>query len=966
MTNGKPQHKAHSVAGSITGSVTGSESSSVSSAASSVAGVLGDDTKSGHSPSRSVTEEEDGPTTQRPDPRPALGSREFSEDLVHEIRKVIRQEFLGAYAPNDLPRKPAGDGDGAGPMGSDGGGGGKVPDKNLSRSDMTVKPTHSESEDRCSRTPTPPPSYAVSMPLPPSSLGAVVTTTKPDQPRLGVRFSDSVTLVESPVSGPASPKKAPWAMHRRGSSMSTCSEPPTPEWGVMFDGNGFATARCEQVLRGLGRYLVEEFLPRGEAVIIPEKLGLLYSRFRIEREIYPFEDIFHGLPRREPSINSGTSSGSNGLATYHNRIGDFFTDLDCEYYLVPPPHTTSAATFPPPSSPLSSPSISSSPTALVSSPSSPMFPRSSSYTTFRPMANHPPIVSLHQQQQHQPPLRPRPRSCARPSVPALTLAGFAQFFTICILAHPDEEAMRLDKIARELALYVHVPVDITGGPAGTFAATATATSVPSSPVATHGAPPWPSPSPTSSTGFMGGGGLVTRGEKLPRQFSRNLLPVAPDAKSRKLLAAAVDDLLCDLNPASSSPLSEQNRRWSFAGAPPMNLNTNTSWGSRAPHLPPPPVPLPRSAAGGGGGPSSSSSNASLVGLGSGVGAGVMQITAPQPPRTRTRTSSSMSISSSRDSAITGVQQRQYAYSPAASRPLYSEHGHRRHASDVIILPASSSSLSSRQDTGTYTSSARPTTTMTLRARTRFELGESGSGDGEDSTGSDTATVGTGATTTNAPTQGNVNALVARPGRTADRRSSYYGQEHEREREKREDKDRDNGKEKEKEQGQRGGRERWWGLRREKEYNRDRERGVRASERDRDHDRDRDRERDRSRDRDREKDRDRDRERDTKRDRDRDRDREPVRRNRSFERRPPPGSRRSSDYHRISTAAGSTGSTAPPSPTTSRAGTLVVSQQQPDERGPTWSEVIRAQQQQQQQQKVKAVSFYDERERTYHP
>lgn len=62
-------------------------------------------------------------------------------------------------------------------------------------------------------------------------------------------------LARNPLSGPASApaKKAPWSMYRR---MSGTGGEPVSEWGVLFDANGFATARLGQVLRGLAHCLV--------------------------------------------------------------------------------------------------------------------------------------------------------------------------------------------------------------------------------------------------------------------------------------------------------------------------------------------------------------------------------------------------------------------------------------------------------------------------------------------------------------------------------------------------------------------------------------------------------------------------------------------------------------------------------------------------------------------------------------
>ena len=40
----------------------------------------------------------------------------------------------------------------------------------------------------------------------------------------------------------------------------------------------------------------DEFTPRGTVVVTPEKLGLLYSRFKIEGEVHPFEGEHSFIP----------------------------------------------------------------------------------------------------------------------------------------------------------------------------------------------------------------------------------------------------------------------------------------------------------------------------------------------------------------------------------------------------------------------------------------------------------------------------------------------------------------------------------------------------------------------------------------------------------------------------------------------------------------------------------------------
>ncbi|TGJ85375.1 hypothetical protein E0Z10_g3391 [Xylaria hypoxylon] len=901
---------------------------------------------------------------------------------MDEIRKVIRQEskVLGAYTPKNRSQKPASDNGGVSLMGTDTGNNSK--EKRPSHPATTAKSTQDESDDgscssmtvpgsgsdRTLETPTPTPSPSSTMSAPPLPLSLVTSAAaKPDPPRPGVRFSDNVTLVRSPVSGTVSApaKKAPWALYRR---MSSSSGETVPDWGVLFDGNGFSTARCGQVLRGLAKCLAEEFSPRGTVVVTPEKLGLLYSRFKIEGEVHPFEvahrrdtDIFHIFPRQESSSTSSAAaaavatSGNSRLATYHSRIGDFFADLDCEYYLVPPSTTETAFLTKSPSEL----SVSSA-TDSATSPSSPVFPRSSSYSSLHPIA-----TATASNANPYKPLRPRPRS-TRPCVPALTPVGFAQFFTICLLAHPEEEARRMNKIVSELALVADV------GPSSfTLASGSGAGNTPMSPLASSYFTQSPLSSPT-------GLGNTSRGEKLPRQFVRSLLPVKSDAKSRKLLAAAVEDLLYDLNlpassvsvsslslvsvpqmPASSASafhLPEQNRRWSFANVPTnstLNFNSNSGWSSTVPHLPPPPVPLPRSGTGNGSGSVIKSGGMEMVGMGKSGGGPSAPKPLPSPsaagPLTKTRTTPPPPISTgtgaetlnSDSSSMTLLGRglsRHSSYRP-------SHHEHRRYGpAEVVVQPYQPQ----QQKQG-------PSPAVALRSRdraTRFELGDAGEESDGDSASSDTVTT--------------VATVTPRPDR-ADRRSSYHGHEHDREREREREKERERERERTREKDR--DRDRWWGPRGDRDRDRDR---------DRDHDRERDREREKERDRDRDRDRERERERERDRDRDKGYDRRPA-----PTPTPAPAPRRFSDRRRSSaailSAVPSPTSTTPPNQRSGssgdrNSGALVVAQHH-DDRGPTWSEVIRAQQQQQQsqqprqaqqQQGPKAVSFYDERDRARTP
>ncbi|KAI1325863.1 hypothetical protein F5Y16DRAFT_251474 [Xylariaceae sp. FL0255] len=434
------------------------------------------------------------------DPRPPLTSRVMSDDFLDQIRAVIRQEVLGAYTQSDHPR----------PL--------TIDDRDIdTRSDasdmknITKTPLNTQTGLKAVRKDAFAEEEQSSRPVAEGGNKAADASQHRGGEASGERtpmpnstigyFPPPDKHTESPISS------REWAGSLEGVEQSYVNpedhddNTTTSEWGELFDYDGFATARCGEVFRGLGRYLMEEFAPHGDLVISLEKLGRFYSRFRIENEVYPFEEIFHPPSAQETALMSNIDS----IRTYYERISDFFEDLDCEYHLVQP-------NVP------SSPTMEMALLAIPPSPSSPTIPRSSSYTSFplspsvMGMGMSSTRLSSSQPSQH----RPRART-ARPRIPALTPTGFAHFYTICVLAHPDEEARRLEHITRELPLVADVSVSSTMSIVNAF---------------TH-----------NQEG--------TERPFLPRQFTRDLLPEIHDSKSCKLIARAVDDLLDDLRSLAS-------------------------------------------------------------------------------------------------------------------------------------------------------------------------------------------------------------------------------------------------------------------------------------------------------------------------------------------------------------------------------------------------------------------------------
>lgn len=88
-------------------------------------------------------------------------------------------------------------------------------------------------------------------------------------------------------------------------------------WGVLFERDGTPTKRMHQVVKGLAKYIVDEFLPRESIVVTPEKMATLYSHHRLDREIFPFCALFKSRPK---DLNEA--------------LANLYDDLGCQYFLV--------------------------------------------------------------------------------------------------------------------------------------------------------------------------------------------------------------------------------------------------------------------------------------------------------------------------------------------------------------------------------------------------------------------------------------------------------------------------------------------------------------------------------------------------------------------------------------------------------------------------------------------------------
>jgi hypothetical protein len=86
-------------------------------------------------------------------------------------------------------------------------------------------------------------------------------------------------------------------------------------WGKLFDDNGQATPRLEQLLRGIAVHLIEDYEPKNSLVITPPKMQEYYKETALTEELYPWQLIF----------DDRTSS-----------ISRMLRELEVEHHLVQP------------------------------------------------------------------------------------------------------------------------------------------------------------------------------------------------------------------------------------------------------------------------------------------------------------------------------------------------------------------------------------------------------------------------------------------------------------------------------------------------------------------------------------------------------------------------------------------------------------------------------------------------------
>ncbi|KAK2001845.1 hypothetical protein LX36DRAFT_652846 [Colletotrichum falcatum] len=156
--------------------------------------------------------------------------------------------------------------------------------------------------------------HAKTAPTVPMPADQSTTPSSPQPKSVHFQSGGPSVIHYQPCSGwgsePASPTNPAAAARAELSSVDKA-------WGMLFDPEGYSTQRLNSILRGLANIMIAEFGHPEALVVTPDKMLTLYTRYRVDPEKFPYEDIFE--VRSEDALK---------------RIEFLYQDLSCPYHLV--------------------------------------------------------------------------------------------------------------------------------------------------------------------------------------------------------------------------------------------------------------------------------------------------------------------------------------------------------------------------------------------------------------------------------------------------------------------------------------------------------------------------------------------------------------------------------------------------------------------------------------------------------
>ncbi|KAJ3950631.1 uncharacterized protein N0V96_001781 [Colletotrichum fioriniae] len=236
-------------------------------------------------------------------PRDSLGS--MPSDMLEELRKIIKEEVaqlgfppLSSQNPAFTPAYPS-----PPPSVIDAGGASKT----SSPRDRSPEFAHAKPSSA------PPPPHQQQPPPTTVPVSAPQSTPPISPQQRGVHFRKRASPVihcQPRVETDNEDEVSPTAPASPRVELSSVDK----AWGVLFDSEGYPTNRLNSVLRGLATFMVTEFGSPDTLVVTPEKMLMLYTKYKVEPERFQYEGL--------------------GPKDALERIEFLYQDLDCQYHLV--------------------------------------------------------------------------------------------------------------------------------------------------------------------------------------------------------------------------------------------------------------------------------------------------------------------------------------------------------------------------------------------------------------------------------------------------------------------------------------------------------------------------------------------------------------------------------------------------------------------------------------------------------
>ncbi|KAK2047434.1 hypothetical protein LZ31DRAFT_135186 [Colletotrichum somersetense] len=243
-------------------------------------------------------------------PRNTLG--DLSPSVVKELKKMIKEEVAQVAQVVQLKKSDT-DTPANTPRPSPVSCQKSVFTPSYSNSPPSAVEARSSSKVSSPRDRSPGTKHAKTAPIIPVPVGQSTPPVSPQSKAVHFQSGGPSVIYYQPCTGSRSESASPTAPATAARAEVSSVD---KAWGILFDSEGYSTQRLNSVLRGLANSITEFGYPE-TLVVTPDKMLTLYTRYKIEPEKFPYEEIFR--VRSEDALK---------------RIEFLYQDLDCPYHLI--------------------------------------------------------------------------------------------------------------------------------------------------------------------------------------------------------------------------------------------------------------------------------------------------------------------------------------------------------------------------------------------------------------------------------------------------------------------------------------------------------------------------------------------------------------------------------------------------------------------------------------------------------